>query len=378
VSGIDAALRDDAPLLHERAPGNVLIAGRQVTGDAEAALAACAHVAEGAFETGFVEHAYIEPEAGWAVRRGDRIEIFVTTQTPYMDRDEIAWILGIAPDRVRIVPSAVGGGFGGKIDMSVQPLIAVAAWVLGHPVRCVYTRPESMASTTKRHPARMHARLGCDEAGRLRAISFHADFNTGPYASCGPIVANRVPIHAMGPYRVPAVRCTTRAIYTTDAIGGAFRGFGGPQGMLVMEEIIDRIAFCIADDEDLTSMNCIKFAPVEGDDVEVCGLNGHQFGFHRFTNPDIRAVLGQEGFLVSKKYLLEIRKWLASDEIEISLSDKRLFLRTGNRKEAFSLAAYVLALPLAFLTPWASVAVYRGLALAWIVSDKRIEAPLKD
>ncbi|MBI5113104.1 MAG: molybdopterin-dependent oxidoreductase [Rhodovulum sp.] len=242
VSGIDAALRDDAPLLHERAPGNVLIAGRQVTGDAEAALAACAHVAEGAFETGFVEHAYIEPEAGWAVRRGDRIEIFVTTQTPYMDRDEIAWILGIAPDRVRIVPSAVGGGFGGKIDMSVQPLIAVAAWVLGHPVRCVYTRPESMASTTKRHPARMHARLGCDEAGRLRAISFHADFNTGPYASCGPIVANRVPIHAMGPYRVPAVRCTTRAIYTTDAIGGAFRGFGVPQAAIVHEALIDELA----------------------------------------------------------------------------------------------------------------------------------------
>jgi len=111
------------------------------------------------------------------------------------------------------------------------------------------------------------------------------------------------------------------------------------------KEIIDRIAFCIADDEDLTSMNCIKFAPVEGDDVEVCGLNGHQFGLYRFTNPDIRAMLGQEGFLVSKKYLLEIRKWLASDEIEISLSDKRLFLRTGNRKEAFSLPlkAYVFA-----------------------------------
>lgn len=111
------------------------------------------------------------------------------------------------------------------------------------------------------------------------------------------------------------------------------------------KEIIDRIAFCIADDEDLTSMNCIKFAPVEGDDVEICGLNGHQFGLLRFTNAEIRAILGQEGFLVSKKYLMEIRKWLTNDEIEISLSDKRLFLRTENKKETFSLPlkAYVFA-----------------------------------
>lgn len=111
------------------------------------------------------------------------------------------------------------------------------------------------------------------------------------------------------------------------------------------KEIIDRIAFCISDDEDLTSMNCLKFASVEGDDVEICGLNGHQFGLLRFTNADIRALLGEDGFLISKKYLLEIRKWLTNDEIEISLSDKRLFLRTENKKETFSLPlkAYVFA-----------------------------------
>lgn len=103
------------------------------------------------------------------------------------------------------------------------------------------------------------------------------------------------------------------------------------------KEIIDRIAFCISDDEDLTSMNCIKFAPVEGDDIEICGLNGHQFGLLKFTNADIHKALGQDGFLVSKKYLMEIRKWLSNDEIEISLSDKRLFLRTENKKEVFSL-----------------------------------------
>ncbi|MFQ3623574.1 MAG: 2Fe-2S iron-sulfur cluster-binding protein, partial [Acetobacteraceae bacterium] len=105
----DDALAGAAPDLHAHAPGNVLCRGRVVAGDAEAALAAASHRAAIAIETGFVEHAYIEPEAGWAERRGERIEIVACTQTPYMDRDEIALILGISPDRVRIVPTAVGG-----------------------------------------------------------------------------------------------------------------------------------------------------------------------------------------------------------------------------------------------------------------------------
>ena len=109
-------------------------------GDVEAGLAAADVVVEGEFETGFVEHAYIEPEAGFARRVGDRIEIQACTQAPYMDRDDIAKILGIAPEQVRIIPTAVGGGFGAKLDLSVQPFIAVAAWLLDRPVRMVYSR----------------------------------------------------------------------------------------------------------------------------------------------------------------------------------------------------------------------------------------------
>ena len=212
-------------------------------GDVDAALATSAVTASGSFRTSHVEHAYIEPEAGYAERDGDRIEVVASTQTPYMDRDEVALILGIAPDRVRIIPTACGGGFGGKLDLAVQPLVAVAAWVLGRPVRCVYTRPESMRSTTKRHPAVMTATLGADADGRLTAIAFHGDFDTGAYASWGPTVANRVPVHATGPYVVPAVRATTRAIYTNGPIGGAFRGFGVPQAAIAHEALLDDIAF---------------------------------------------------------------------------------------------------------------------------------------
>jgi CO/xanthine dehydrogenase Mo-binding subunit/aerobic-type carbon monoxide dehydrogenase small subunit (CoxS/CutS family) len=242
VLGIDGGLASNAPAVQEDKPDNILARGNVVKGDPEKALADAAHVAEASMETGFVEHAYIEPEAGWARRAGDRIEIFATTQAPYMDLEETANILGLERDQVRIIPSACGGGFGSKLDQSVQPLLAVAAWVTGQPVRCTYNRPESMASTTKRHPARMRARAACDADGRLTAYDFTGDFDTGAYASWGPTVADRVPIHCPGPYFVPNLKARTRAVLTNMAPSGAFRGFGVPQCALVHEALMDRLA----------------------------------------------------------------------------------------------------------------------------------------
>ena len=141
-----------------------------------------------------------------------------------------------SPARVRIRPTACGGGFGGKLDVSVQPLLAVAAWVTRRPVRIVYTRTESMASTTKRHPARIWAKVSADAHGRLTAFEMQADFNTGAYASWGPTVANRVPVHGMGPYKVPNVWNRTRAVYTNDTPAGAFRGFGVPQAAIATRD----------------------------------------------------------------------------------------------------------------------------------------------
>lgn len=232
----------DALDLHADRPGNILTEGGLETGDVEAALETAAVTADLALETSFVEHAYIEPEAGWAVRRGDRLELTVSTQSPYMDRDEVAGVLGIAAEQVRIRPSACGGGFGGKLDLAVQPLVAIAAWQLGRPVACVYSRAESMASTTKRHPAAIRVRAGADAAGRITALDFAGEFDTGAYASWGPTVAGRVPIHAPGPYRVPNLRATTRAILTNAPPGGAFRGFGVPQALLAVEQAYDDLA----------------------------------------------------------------------------------------------------------------------------------------
>ncbi len=239
---IDSALAADAELVHAGRAGNVLTRGHVARGDVEAGLADSAAVVEAEFETGFVEHAYIEPEAGFARRVGDRIEVQVCTQAPYMNREELAKILGIAEDAVRIIPTAVGGGFGSKLDMSVQPFVALAAWVTKQPVRMVYSRPESIMSSTKRHPSKIRLRVGADAAGRLVAIDFGGDFNTGAYSSWGPTVANRVPVHASGPYYVPHYRARTRAIHTNLVPSGAFRGFGVPQATLAQEQLFDELA----------------------------------------------------------------------------------------------------------------------------------------
>ena len=237
-----------SPDLHLHAPGNVLCRGRVARGDVERALAGGAAHAEIQVRTPFVEHAYIEPEAGYARRVGERIEVVATTQTPYMDRDELASILGIATECVRVIPTAVGGGFGGKLDLSVQPLVCVAAWLLDRPVRMIYTRPESMAATTKRHPARILARASCDADGGMTAFHFVGDYDTGAYASWGPTVANRVPVHAMGPYGIPNVLCTTVAWHTNGPPAGAFRGFGVPQAAIAGEALMDMLAARIGAD----------------------------------------------------------------------------------------------------------------------------------
>jgi aldehyde oxidoreductase len=239
---IDSSLSADAALIHEKRPGNLLISGRVVRGDPDQAFPSCDAVVEAVIETSFIEHAYIEPEAGWARRLGDRLELTVSTQSPYLDRDDTAAILGIRPERVRIIPSACGGGFGAKLDLSVQPFVALAAWHTGRPAAMVYTRPESIISTTKRHPARMRSRMGATRDGILRAIDFTADFNTGAYASWGPTVANRVPVHASGPYVVPHYRAVTRAILTHCVPAGAFRGFGVPQTAIAQEQLMDELA----------------------------------------------------------------------------------------------------------------------------------------
>ncbi|MEM7652269.1 MAG: molybdopterin cofactor-binding domain-containing protein [Pseudomonadota bacterium] len=271
VMDTDAATADGAPTLHENSPGNVLIRGHVERGEVAAALQGSAVTSERFFETSFVEHGYIEPEAGYAFctetgTSGDttsagaaRMTVVVSTQTPYMDRDEIAHVLGLSGPEVRVTPTACGGGFGGKLDMSVQPLVAVASWQMKRPVACVYSRTESMAASTKRHPSKISARAAADSTGKLTAFGFDGDFNTGAYASWGPTVAGRVPVHATGPYFVPNILNRSRAIYTNGPPSGAFRGFGVPQSAIAHECLMDDLAEQLQMDPlEFRALNAIK------------------------------------------------------------------------------------------------------------------------
>lgn len=236
------AVAAGANLVHAARPGNVLVRGLVERGEPEAALENAACVVSGSIETSYVEHAYIEPEAGHAFVDGDTLTVIACTQAPHLDRDDTARILGLAPDKVRIVPTATGGGFGSKIDLSLQPLIGLVALKTGRPAALAYSRNESMASTTKRHPASMQATIGADADGTIRGMVFSGEFNTGAYASFGPTVANRVPVHASGPYVTPNYRATARAVHTNGPVSGAFRGFGVPQATLMQETLYDELA----------------------------------------------------------------------------------------------------------------------------------------
>jgi len=235
-----AARAPHAAQLHDGRDGNIMCRGFVARGNASAALKEAEIVVLGEFTSGFVEHAYIEPEAGFAEMRGDTLNLHACTQAPMMDVEALELILNIDKSRIRILPTAVGGGFGSKLDLSVQPFLALAALKTGKAVRLCYSRTESMQSTTKRHPSDITVRIGADKSGKITALSFKGQFDTGAYASWGPTVANRVPVHASGPYAIANYRAEATGIHTNNPPAGAFRGFGVPQSAIAQESHPER------------------------------------------------------------------------------------------------------------------------------------------
>lgn len=239
---VGAALRPGAAQLHDFAAGNVMCKGHVACGDVEQGLRESDIVRDISVETAFVEHAYIEPEAGYAQVIDGRVHLHVCTQSPVMNQEALAGVLGCAPSEIRIVPTAVGGGFGSKLDLTVHPYLALGAIATGRACRMAYGREESMATSTKRHPGAIRMTAGVRDDGVLSAIRFEGDFNTGAYASWGPTVANRVPLHASGPYHVPNYCADSRGVYSHCPPAGAFRGFGVPQSAIAQEQLFDELA----------------------------------------------------------------------------------------------------------------------------------------
>jgi selenium-dependent xanthine dehydrogenase len=238
----DEALAPGAPQVNPK-HANLLSKSVIRRGDADAALAASAHVVHGVWQTQRIEHLYLEPESALAEPRDDGgLRLFTQGQGIFDDRRQVASFLGLPEERVfvQLVPN--GGAFGGKEDMSVQAQTALLAHVTRRPVKLTLSRDESIRLHPKRHPIRMEYTVGCDGEGRLTAVKARMLGDSGAYASVGGKVLERAAGHACGPYRVPNVDVESVAVYTNNPPCGAMRGFGANQAHFAMEGCVDQLA----------------------------------------------------------------------------------------------------------------------------------------
>jgi xanthine dehydrogenase molybdenum-binding subunit len=252
----------DAPALHTQ--GNLLKHIKVRKGDVEQGFAGADVILEHTFHTPITEHAFLEPECSIAVPLADgRMEIYVGSQIPYADRSQVARALGVADERVRIVGQLMGGGFGGKEDISGQIHAALLAHVTQHPVKLLFDRRESFLVHPKRHATRIRVKLGARRDGRLTAVETELYGDTGAYASLGEKVMTRATTHSAGPYDVPHVRADCYAMYTNNPPAGAFRGFGVTQSAFAVESMMDRLAAHLGIDcVELRRMNALHVGSI--------------------------------------------------------------------------------------------------------------------
>jgi len=239
VFDVTAARADGAPLVHE--VGNTLVSWQIHCGDVAGALAAADVVVEGEYRTQHVEHAYLEPEAGVGWLENGVLTLRVSTQV-IEHAAMIAHILGLPQSKVRVIAAYMGGGFGGKEDMTVEPHLALLVWHTRRPVRMIWDRQESLLGSTKRHPFVMRYRTGADRDGTITAQQVEIIGDAGAYPNLSPRVLFAAAACACGPYRVPNASITSTAVFTNNVPSSAFRGFGAMQVVLGYESQLDLLA----------------------------------------------------------------------------------------------------------------------------------------
>ena len=237
----EEALQPYAPLIHEK--GNLLLEFHVIKGDVQRGFKEADVVVEETYTTTWVDHAYLEPDAGISyLDEEGRITVVCPTQNVHYDQKEVASALSLPLDQVRIIQCATGGGFGGRLDITVQCLLALAVYHLRKPVRIVYSREEVFQVISKRHPLKIRYKSGAKKDGTLTAVEVDILGDTGAYASYGATVAIRSAVHATGPYQVPNVKVRSRMAYTNNPWSGAMRGFGVPQMAFAHESQMDLLA----------------------------------------------------------------------------------------------------------------------------------------
>ncbi|MCX8024007.1 MAG: xanthine dehydrogenase family protein molybdopterin-binding subunit [Thermanaerothrix sp.] len=242
------AMKEGAPLLHPDKGSNVFCRYRIRKGDVEKAFAQADVIVEGYYETPFQEHAYLQPEAGVAyIDEEGRVTVVVAGQWTHEDREQIAHALNLPEDQVRVIYPAIGGAFGGREDMSVQIVLALAAWRLhqrgiNRPVKIVWSREESIIGHHKRHPYYIRAKWGATREGKVIAAEVELIADGGAYAYTSTKVLGNATLLCTGAYNIPNVKVDSYAVYTNNIPTGAFRGFGGPQAIFAAESQMNKLA----------------------------------------------------------------------------------------------------------------------------------------
>ena len=237
LTDMELALESSSPKIHER--GNLLSETNIDRGDLEEARKRTKFISSATYHTQMIEHAYMEPESAIALPAEEGITVYSQGQGVYEDRKQIAKVLAIDEEKVRVILVPNGGGFGGKEDLSVQHHAALSAFITNRSVKITLSRDESILMTPKRHPIRMKYELGCDEQGKLTYLNADILGDTGAYASVGMKVLERAAGHSTGAYTVPTAKIRSKAVYTNNIPCGAMRGFGVNQVTFAIESCID-------------------------------------------------------------------------------------------------------------------------------------------
>jgi CO/xanthine dehydrogenase Mo-binding subunit/aerobic-type carbon monoxide dehydrogenase small subunit (CoxS/CutS family) len=252
------ARQPDAPILHEH--GNLLKHIQVRQGNMQQGFKQADLVLDHTFHTAAAEHMFIELECSLArPTEGGQMEIYVGSQIPYSDRQQVAYALGWPEERVRIIGQAVGGAFGGKEDIAGQIHAALLAHATGRPVKLLFDRHESLLVHPKRHATQIHVQIGAKRDGTITAIQTELYGDTGAYASLGEMVMERATTHSSGPYEIHNVSADCYAMYTNNPPAGAFRGFGVTQSAFAIESMMDMLAHALGIDPlDLRRKNALQ------------------------------------------------------------------------------------------------------------------------
>ncbi len=241
VFTVDDALKEDAPIIGDGS--NILYDIKIKAGNIDEGFKEALHITENLYCSQMTEHAFLQPEAAVACYDDDgTLKVYVATQYPHYDREEVARCLNVSEDKVKIINTTIGGAFGAREDINPQCHAAIATYISKKPVKVLYTREESIISHSKRHPMKMHYKTGVTKDGKLCALKARIYGDTGAYASWGMNVLRKAAVHATGPYVIPNVDIQALAVYTNNPYSGAMRGFGATQVPLASESQMDILA----------------------------------------------------------------------------------------------------------------------------------------